>query len=214
MSFLMLQQTLSMALEYIINQGLSINNVNSASKQSLIALEQKTLVLHLTELNFPLCFTCHQEKILVTGNLGSADCTITTSIKALKTIKENQALTQAIKDDLLDIEGDLKIAQAFMALAESIDIDWQSELAKHIGDIPTYKLTQLAHTISDKLMFASKQIKADASEWLVHEKRLLVTHRECQDFIDDIGKVTAQLDQLSHRIQTLEQILDKTQEEV
>ncbi|GHE97519.1 SCP2 domain-containing protein [Thalassotalea profundi] len=208
------QQKLSMALEYVVNQALTINSAHKTSKLKLTTLEQKTLALHLTELNFPLCFTCHQEKILVTGNIDSADCTITTSLKALKTIKENHALTQAIKDDLLDIEGDLKIAQAFMALAESIDIDWQSELAKHIGDIPTYKLTQLAHTISDKLMFASKQIKADASEWLVHEKRLLVTHRECQNFIDDIGKVTAQIDKLSLRIQTLEQISDKTQEEV
>ena len=203
------QQALSMAIEYIINQALLIN---SASNKALVTLEQKTLVLLLAELNFPLSFTCHQEKILVTGNVASADCTITTSIKALKKIKENHALTQAIKDDLLDIDGDLKVAQSFMAIAESIDIDWQSELAKHIGDIPTYKLEQLAQAFAAKVNFASKQIKADASEWLVHEKNLVITTSECQHFINDVDSISKEIDHLSLRIQSIDQAFLKPQE--
>ncbi|XQW85216.1 ubiquinone biosynthesis accessory factor UbiJ [Thalassotalea piscium] len=203
------QQALSMALEYIINQALTINKANNKALQTL---EDKTLVLHLLELNFPLCFTCHQETFLVTGNTNAADCTISTSLSALKKIKENHALTQAIKDDLLDIDGDLKVAQLFIAVAESIDIDWKSELAKHIGDIPTYKLEQFGHTISDKVKFASKQIKADMSEWLVHEKKLLVTTSECQHFIQQVDCMNEQMQNLIQRIDNIEQKLIKPQE--
>lgn len=210
MSFLMPQQALSMAIEYIINQALSISN--ASNNVALSTLEQKTLALHLAELNFSLCFTCHQETILVTGNAESADCTVTTSIKALKKIKENHALTQAIKDDLLDIDGDLKVAQSFMSMAESIDIDWQSELANHIGDIPTYKLEQLARAVSTKVNFATKQIKADASEWLVHEKKLLVTTSECQHFNSEVESISKKIDHLSLRIQAIDQTLNKPQE--
>ncbi|MBB6542090.1 ubiquinone biosynthesis accessory factor UbiJ [Thalassotalea piscium] len=206
MSFFMPQQALSMALEYVINQAL---RMNSGGNHALQALDQKALTLNLAELNFSLTFICHQEEFTVSGNSDSADCTITTSIVALKKIKENHALTQAIKDELLDIEGDLKVAQSFMAMAESIEIDWQSEVAKHIGDIPTYKLTQLAESISTKVNFASKQIKADASEWLVHEKQLVVTRSECQHFISQVDDVAEQVNQLSSRLTTLDQALLK-----
>ena len=209
MSFLMPQQALSMALEYIINQALAMNK---ASNTALLSLEQQTLVLHLAELNFPLCFTCHQEQILVTGNTESANCTITTSIGALKAIKKDNALTQAIKDDLLVIDGDLKIAQQFMSIAESFDIDWQSELAQHIGDIPTYKLEQSVRTASDKVNFATKQIESDASEWLVHEKKLLVTTNECQHFIQQVGNITQQTNNMIQRLQALEATLTPSQE--
>ena len=204
------QQALSMVLELIINQALAMNN---ASNQALLALEQKTLALHLSELDFPLCFTCHQEKILVTGNIDSADCTITTSINALKQIKESNALTQAIKEDLLDISGDIKIAQQFSAMAEALDIDWQSELATHIGDIPTYKLDQTIRSITKKANFARAQIKADASEWLVHEKKWLVTSSECQRFIQDVNTVSQQVNQVSQRLKSLENAIKKPQEQ-
>ena len=108
-----------------------------------------------------------------------------------------------IKNDKLDIQGDLKIAQRFAHVAESLDIDWQSELAKRIGDIPTYKLGQLGKKLLKKLSFATKQIKADASEWLVHEKRLLVTEAEMSYFNLDVIQVEQKVAALSQRIDAL-----------
>lgn len=196
----MFAQALSSVLETLINQFLKYNLHGS---HALKLLPEKTLTVKLAELSFPLSFTVSDEKVHVTSSDEHNDCCIITSVSTLIELNAEQQLTDLIKNDKLDIQGDLKIAQRFAHVAESLDIDWQSELAKRIGDIPTYKLGQLGKKLLKKLSFATKQIKADASEWLVHEKRLLVTEAEMSYFNLDVIQVEQKVAALSQRIDAL-----------
>jgi ubiquinone biosynthesis protein UbiJ len=157
----------------------------------------------LGELPFPLSFTVNNEKIHVSTSEAHYDCCLVTSVSTLIELQKEQQLTDLIRNDKLDIQGDLKVAQRFADIAQSLDIDWQSELAKRIGDIPAYKLGQLGRKIVDKLNFARQQIQADASEWLVHEKRLIVTSAELSSFNRDVDVIEQQLPKLSQRIENL-----------
>ena len=199
---LMPQQTLCSALEFAINHALALN-INGAGV--LHILEQKTLTILLTELGFPLSFSINDNKILVTSLTQRSDCTINTSVKTLLELKQEQQITELIKQEKLDVQGDIKVAQQFANIAESLEIDWQSEIAKHIGDIPTYKLSQLGKKIAKRLNFASQQIQADASEWLVHEKRLVVTSSQIDNFSQQVTEISKQTDTVSARIQRLTQ---------
>jgi len=195
----MLQQALTSSLELLINKALSLNISNVELKK----LEQKTLTIILSELNFPISLSVDNGSILVSGLTERADCTINTSIKTLQKLKAEQQLTELIKQDKLDLSGDIKIAQQFSSLAENLDIDWQSELATHIGDVPTHKLVQLSKTVADKFKFAGKQINADASEYIVHEKRLVVTRGQIEHFSQQVNKVSNQVDEIAIRIANL-----------
>jgi ubiquinone biosynthesis protein UbiJ len=198
----MLQQTLCSTVEFAINQALALNiNGNNV----LDSLEQKTLTIILTELSFPLSFSINENKVLVTSLTERSDCTIKTSVKTLLELRKEQQITELIKHEKLDVQGDIKIAQLFANIAETLEIDWQSEIAKHIGDIPTYKLSQFGKNLAKKFNFASQQIQADASEWLVHEKRLVVTSSQIHDFSRKVAEVSRQTDILSERIQRLAQ---------
>jgi ubiquinone biosynthesis protein UbiJ len=196
------QQTLCSALEFAINQTLLLS-VKGASV--LQPLEQKTLTLSLKELGFPLSFSINDNKVLVTRLIERSNCTIKTSIKTLLELKKEQQITELIKQEKLDVHGDIKVAQMFASIAQSLEIDWQTEIAKHIGDIPTYKLSQLSRNLTKKFNFAIQQIQADASEWLVHEKRLVVTSSQIQSFSQKVADVSKQTDTLSERIQRLAQ---------
>lgn len=195
----MLQQVFTSAIELLINKVLLLNT----KPLDLQRLEQKTLTIVLAELNFPLSFTVSNNKIIVSGLTEHADCRINTSIKTLQTLQATQALTTLIKENKLDLTGDIKVAQQFIHLAEHLDIDWQSELAKHIGDMPTHKLIQLGKNITGKLQFASKQIKADASEYAVHEKRLVVTRSQIEEFNQQVSQVNERVDRVASRIAAL-----------
>ena len=144
----MLPQILCSALEKIIAKALAMN-LNGL--EPLIALDQRSLAITLAELPFSLVFVVSNKEVLVGSALEDAkleaDCHIKTSIRTLKRLKEEQQLTELIKQGELDIDGDIKVAQKFASIAESIEIDWQTELAKHIGDIATYKLVQLLSLI-------------------------------------------------------------------
>lgn len=196
----MFQQTLCSTVEFAVNQALALNiNGNNV----LSALEQKTLTILLTELGFPLSFSINENKVLVTSLTERSDCTIKTSAKTLLELKKEQQITELIKQEKLDVQGDIKVAQLFANIAESLEIDWQSEIAKHIGDIPTYKLSQFGKNLAKKFNFATQQIQADASEWLVHEKRLVVTSSQIHDFSRQVSDITRQADIISERIQRL-----------
>lgn len=205
------QQALCSALEIIINKALSLNEQGT---EDLTRLSQKTLTIILEELGFPLSFSVYtsskNNQILVTTISQSADCTIKTSIKTLIQLQKEKKLTELIKQDKLDIDGDIKTAQGFASLAEIIDIDWQSEVARHIGDIPTYKLSQLLDKLCSKLSFAAKQITADASEWLVHEKRLVVTRSQIMHFNSQVDVLSRQTNDLAKRIDQLTNLMAET----
>ena len=197
---LMFAQSVSAVLETVINQFL---RYNLHSTKALKPLAEKTLTVKLAELPFSLSFTVSDEKIHVTTNDEHNDCCLITSISTLIELKKEQQLTNLIRNDKLDIQGDLKVAQRFADIAQTLDIDWQSELAKRIGDIPTYKLGQLGQQLLKKLSFATQQIQADAGEWLVHEKRIIVTAAELSYFSRDVKHTAQQVSTLSHRLDEL-----------
>ena len=202
----MLQQVFFSSIELMINKVLSLNT----DPIDLKKLEQKTLTIVLSELNFPISLTVSSNKVIVSGLTERADCTINTSIKTLQALKAEQPLTELIKQNKLDLTGDIKIAQQFTQLAESLNIDWQSELAAHIGDMPTHKLMQLSKQVMNKVQFATKQIQADASEYIVHEKRLVVTRSQIDTFNQQVNQVNNRVDQLALRIEALTKGLTNT----
>ncbi|KGJ92719.1 ubiquinone biosynthesis accessory factor UbiJ [Colwellia psychrerythraea] len=200
---LLLTQVVTATLELIINKALSLNN----KSVSFAAVAQKTLTLNLAELPFSLSFTLDNTSmpasIIVRSGYEYSDCTINTSVNTLKKLKTNVPLTQLIKRDELDVSGDIKIAQQFSNIALSLDIDWQTELAKHIGDVPTHKLLQFGNKITKSLSSTGKQLEADISEYLVHEKRLVVTNSQLNAFNQMTKDVASEVDALSARIDKL-----------
>ena len=200
---LMFKQVLATALEKTINKVLSLNiHDNSA----LTDLSEQRLTMVISELAFPLTLSVYQQQILVTSTDDNCnessinECIIKTSIGTLKELQQTQQLTELIKQDKLDIYGDIKIAQQFASLAQTLEIDWQSELAKHIGDFATYKLTCAGKTLAKKFSFLKKQVQADSSEYIVHEQKLVITKHQLNEFNQAVSQVSEQTDKLAQRL--------------
>lgn len=202
-SELLLPQVATAAIELVINKALTLNG----KPLSFSTLTQKTLTLELTELSFPLSFSVSSQNtpttITVTTLTANSDCTIQTSLQTLRKLKDNQSLTQLIKEDELDVVGDIKVAQKFATLAQSLEIDWQTELAKHLGDVPTHKLLHFGNKITKSLSATGKKIEADVTEYLVHEKRLVVPQSQINAFNLQVKGAADKVDALSQRIDKL-----------
>jgi len=203
-SDLLLPQAATASIELIINKALGLN-INKRVSYSAVA--QKTLTLELAELPFLLCFTVNRlpssTEVIVRTHAEHSDCSIQTSLNTLKKIKEEQSLTELIKKDELNVTGDIKIAQQFANIAQSLEIDWQTELAKHLGDVPMHKLLHFCNKITKSVSATGKRLEADIGEYLVHEKRLVVTNSQINAFIQQTKDVVHQVDNLSSRIDKL-----------
>ncbi|WP_019029197.1 ubiquinone biosynthesis accessory factor UbiJ [Colwellia piezophila] len=198
---LLLPQATTSTIELIINKALALNNNKLVS---FAAISQKTLTIKLAELSFPLSFTVNNNAgstyIMVRAAADFSDCTIKTSLNTLKKLKAKQSLTQLIKQDELDVSGDIKVAQQFTSIIETLAIDWQSELARHLGDVPTHKLLQFGNKITKSLVATGKQLEADIGEYIVHEKRLVVTSSQINAFNQQTKDIASKVDALSDRI--------------
>mgnify|MGYP003875393521 FL=1 len=184
--------------------------LQEVSKRSLTqklmqaSLDGQSLSVHLSELNEPICFSFVENRVLVSAHLANdADCRIYLQLSTLPQLKNTENLTKLIKQEQLDVEGDLKVAQGFIAYLEGIDIDWRSEVASVIGDVTTFKLEQLVTSLKQKLSFAYDQISQDASEWMLHENRLIVTATELRLHHEAVTQCQTDVDKLAARIHSL-----------
>lgn len=194
-------------IEAIANQALTMSE---SSKAQLEKLGEASLLVQISELGFPLLFRQCQQRLLITSateQAVTADCSIYTSFSTLAELKSEHQLTELIKQEKLDIQGDLKVAKQFAAIAESIDIDWGSELEKHVGDIAAFKIMSLAKKAVEKAKFVKTQISSDATEYLVHEQKLMVTQPELTRFFDGVSACTSQTNQIEQQVKQLQQRL-------
>lgn len=204
---IMLSQLLCAVIERVLNKSLVLHTNEINGDLPLAALEQKTLTLTLNELSNPISLTVHHKRVLVTSLTDNSDCTIATSIATLRELRAEQALTQLIKEGKLDVIGDIKVAQQFAQVADKLSIDWQSELATHIGDIPTHKLVSVSQKLKAKLASVSNTLHTDVSEYLVHEKGLAVCASEINTFNQAVSDITLQTQAVEKRIAALLQRL-------
>lgn len=201
---LLSKQVLTAMLEIIINKALSLDpKINT----TLATVNNKNITILLSELGFPITLQVHQHEVTVIASKLSTDCVIQTSLKTLPKLTQAELLTSLIKTGELDIIGDPKLAQQFASIFEQLNIDWEQQIAERIGDVPAFKLGKINKAILAKLSFANEQISQDASEYLLHEQRILVTKTDINHFNQQVTDVAQAVDKLANRLKTLTNVL-------
>ncbi|MDN3652387.1 SCP2 sterol-binding domain-containing protein [Thalassotalea ponticola] len=195
---LMPKQAATALLERLVNAVLADEPL---VVNQLSALDNRSLTLLVNEIGFPLTFHVSQGHISVIANKLNDDCLIATNMQTLAKLKNLELLTSLIKSGELDIIGDVKVAQQFASIKDSLSLDWQSKLAVYIGDVPTHQTVKLVNWLASKLHFAKQQISEDASEFLLHEAKLVVSTSDVAYFNQQVTQLQQQTAQLAQRVQ-------------
>lgn len=115
--------------------------------------------------------------------------------------KETQLLSGEV-----DITGDTVLAQALSAAFARLEVDWEEQLARLIGD-------PFAHQVGNQMRAAaqwgqrtSASMTANLKEYLQEERRLTPTRYEVDAFLaqvdtlrDDVERVAARVERLAQR---------------
>lgn len=133
------------------------------------------------------------------------DCHLTIHISALSELSNTNQLTRLIKEDKLDIEGDLAVAQHLSALVNHLDIDLTEILTHKIGDVPAHTLMGTASSIKDYVTYIKRHAEITLGEALIEEKRLVASPLALAHFSDEVTHTRYWCDRLFARIQRLEQ---------
>lgn len=197
---ILLQQLAHSFIEPLINNLLKDD---ASAKEKLNKLNDKSFAVQLTNLSIQLKLSVNNHKLMLSNNIESADCKVITTSDQLKQLSDASQLTKLIKQDKLELEGDLAIAQAFSGLLMDNDINWQNALAKYVGDGMAHRIVEKAENLATLFRNKSTDANYTMSALLTDELKVAPTEQEVSLFSNQVDALSAQVDRLSAQLTQL-----------
>jgi ubiquinone biosynthesis protein UbiJ len=102
------------------------------------------------------------------------------------------------------IEGDVETGQAFKAILDEMDIDWEEQLSRLTGDAIAHQLGNTARRAAGVLRQGRHTLERDIGEYLQEELRILPTRIETENFSEEVSRLGMDTDRLAARIKRLQ----------
>jgi len=206
-------QLLSGLLENSFNRLLDLD---PDSELRLASLKGKRLLIALQELPFDFLFVVSTQIDVLCVERDSpgsdiksiteaADCYLATSLFTLPELRDISKLTQLIKTDRLQLEGDIQLAQQFSQLVSRLDIDWEEQLARYSGDVMAHEVFRIGRNLFDRVDSLRRSLETTVSEALREEKKLAANEPQVERFISDVAQLKSDTMRLEQKLKKLEQ---------
>jgi ubiquinone biosynthesis protein UbiJ len=192
-------------LEAALNGYLGLDPV---TRERLAALHGRTVGVEVLGLGLDLFFTpAENGELLVHGrHEGEPDCWLRgTPLDLLRASDEAQGADQLFSRRVR-IEGDSGLAQRFGAILASIDVDWEEQLSRLVGDVAAHEAGSAARAGQAFVERTGRTAERNLTEYLQEEARLLPTRYEVKELLaavdvlrDDVERLAARVDRLQQR---------------
>ena len=200
--FFMLPNFLLSLIERVLNQAL---NLDPQLSQKLSTVKHQRLVVEVRDWqqSIQLIYSDEQLHLYSALNNENADCMISADINTLLALKNPAMLTQLIRQDKLDLQGDLNIAQTYSSAFSSLDIDWPEQLSNYIGDAPAQLLFQNLTMLKHQGAKAHTKISTMLSSLFQDELAITIHPLELEQFKQQNRALKSKIAAVEQRINTL-----------
>lgn len=194
----MLLNTLILPLELALNNYLRLD---AEIHKQLSPLTGK--LLHVEVNDFPLNIYVHvqQDKLAL---LTTTSANITTHIRGnlfdLGEMAWKSRNKQAHFSKKLHVQGDLDFLQALRDIFLKLEVDWEEQFAKIVGDVAAYNISKAMKNFGNWAQNSLATFNQDLSEYLQEETRLLLTRVELDDFMRDVDMLRDDVERLEAKI--------------
>lgn len=206
MPFKLLFSAALASAELILNKALMLD---PASTKKLKELQGKTFVINCigTESSVPdysIFITILEEGFLLSSvTADDADGEISASANVLLKLLLAKDKSSVIRNENIQLKGDASSIQDLQAVLLELDIDWEYQLSKGIGDIPTQALSDSLSFLKTFISDSATSIKTDIDEYIHEEKNIMPTTTELENFYQRIDHLRLRIDRTSSRINNL-----------
>ncbi|ASG64384.1 ubiquinone biosynthesis protein UbiJ [Kluyvera sp. Awk 3] len=190
------------SIETAINALLWREKALKPARQRLIG---KVLRVELKEFSSPLVLVFSERQVDVLGAWeGEADCTVITRVSVLPQLRNRQQLTALIRNNDLEVQGDLQVVQNLVSLADLAEFDPAELLAPYTGDIAAEGVSKLLRGGAKFLQHGLARQQRYVAETLTEEWRLAPGALEVAWFAEETAAVERELAALTKRLEKLE----------
>ena len=188
-------------VERILNTSLKLD---STLNDKLTPITHKHLLIEIRDWQqqFLLVFSGKQLHLYSTIE-NQYDCMISGDIDTLMALQNPAMLTQLIRQDKLDLQGDLNIAQGFSNAFAAMDIDWPEHFARYLGDAPAQQLWLSLKDVQQKGLTADKKLTTTLSQLCQDELKVTIHPIELEQFKQHTRQLKGSVAQLEQRINRL-----------
>ena len=195
-----LANLLSATLESALNRLLALDSDSAERVRPLLG---KVLRLEIRELR-PLWFSFSRQQLdLLTQFDGQADAGVTLDLAALPRLRDKNQLSSLIREGKVDLQGDPALFNCFSILLGELDIDWEGQLARYLGDVPAHLLCRQAKQLHRGIRHQLQINRQDLAEYLTEEVRLAPGPLEVACFCEDVSALKRRFDATALRLERL-----------
>ena len=135
---------------------------------------------------------------------GDADITLRGTLPAFVRLAAGGSVAELMTATEFTIEGDLELGRRFQRFLASLDIDWEEQAARIIGDIAAHKLGNVMRDLAAWNRHAIQTLSADIGEYLQEESRVLAPATRVEAFLRAVDQLRADTDRLEARLRYLQ----------
>jgi len=115
-----------------------------------------------------------------------------------------QGTEKTLFSGAVNITGDVETGQAFKAVLDAMDIDWEEHLSTLTGDVIAHQLGNMAKRTGQAIRYSRDTLEKDIGEYLQEELRMLPTRIETENFSAAVTRISIDADRLDARIKRLQ----------
>ncbi len=198
MSFALLQTALLIPTELAVNNLLSLD---PATVVRLQALQGKTLAVHVTQPAFVLYVRITAKGVQLSPVFeGQPDASLHGSTAALLKLLSKGAGITNLHASNVELRGNTGFVQQLQNLLADLDIDWQFQLSRLIGNLPTSVISSGFNQVADFAKESGSRFKQNLQDYLAEESTLLPRAHELGTFYSGINELALRVDRLQARI--------------
>jgi len=197
------------SLEIALNRYLRLDADTLAR---LSALSGKVIAVELRGLGVTLHMAPHAGGIQLLGDYhGAPDTIISGTPISLARVGYGEDRGALFAGEV-EIRGDVTLGQRFEAVLREIDIDWEDQLSRLVGDVAAHQVGRL---VRDTLAWGAKgadSLGRDLSEYLQEESRQLPQRHEVDAFLAAVDGLRNDVERLEARVKRLQARVDADHE--
>ena len=200
--FFMLPNFVLSLIERVLNKVLQLD-ATLIDKLSTVKHKPLKVEIRNWQQQIALTFDGKLLHLYSASDENSAECMISADIDTLMALKDPAMLTQLIRQDKLDLQGDLNVAQAYSAAFSGLDIDWPEQLSHYIGDAPAQQLYIQLNALRSKERKARQQISTTLTSLCQDELAVTIHPLELEQFKQQNRVLKGQVAAIEQRINAL-----------
>lgn len=184
-------EAIAKAIEHIINHYLALDPF---SVEKLPALSNKVVEINVTDWHLSFFLVFQDKHIQVLSHYEATPDAIIRSPS-----------WKFFKSDLI-IEGDSQLAYEVHRLLKSVDIDWEEQLSKYIGDIPAHSIVTATQHLYSFIKKNVENMRLNLIEYFQFEKELSPSKKALDEFADDVMKLEMDVERLEAKVKRLRNV--------